>query len=328
MMTALINPQIGESICDAACGTGGFLINCYEHILKNHTSEKFIKYDENGEPHNFVGDKITRKEHWEQLRNKSFYGFDSDRTMLRIGTFNMILHGIKHPNISRIDSLSRRFDQKKLYDIVMANPPFSGSIDRGDINENFRLDTKKTELLFVELFYNILENGGRGAVIVPSGVLFGPTKAHLHLRKMLLEKCQLDAIIYLPSGVFKPYAGVSTAVLLFTKGGKTEKVWLYDVRADGFSLDDKREKIEDNDIPDVIKKFPKKEKSKKSRIITIDEIKDNEYNLSVRRYIDNSEPEEEIDIQFAINNISKLEKEKAKLEKLVFADLKELGFKV
>ena len=197
-----------------------------------------------------------------------------------------------------------------------------------DVNENFTFGAKKTELLFGELFYNILDSGGRAAVIVPAGVLFGSSNAHLKLRKMLLEKCQLDAIVYLPSGVFKPYSGVSTAVLFFTKGGKTDKVWLYDMEHDGYSLDDKRNPVEENDIPDILKKFPKREKSKKSLSITIDDIKENNYNLNVRRYIDNSVPEEQIDIQEAANKLDELKKERKKSEEQIAKDLKELGFKV
>lgn len=320
MMTEIINPKIGEKICDPACGTGGFLIGSYEHIVNENTSAKILK--EQGP----IGEKLGDK--WKLLREETFYGFDVDRTMLRIGTFNMILHGIKHPNITRIDSIAKQFDQSPRYQVVMANPPFKGSIDKDSLNNKFTLDTKKTELLFVELFYNILENGGRAAIIIPTGVLFGSSKAHLATRKLLLEKCQLEAIVYLPSGVFKPYAGVSTAVLFFTKGGSTDKVWLYDVQADGMSLDDKREPIEDNDIPDVIAKYAKKEESEKSKVISLQDIKDNDYNLNVRRYIDNSEPEEIIDIQKTVKEISVLKKERQELEKKVTADLKELGFEV
>ena len=184
------------------------------------------------------------------------------------------------------------------------------------------------ELLFGELFYNILDSGGRAAIIVPAGVLFGSSNAHLKLRKMLLEKCQLDAIVYLPSGVFKPYSGVSTAVLFFTKGDKTDKVWLYDMEADGLSLDDKQVPVEENDIPDILAKFPKREKSKKSLSITMNDIKENDYNLNVRRYIDNSVPEEQIDIQEAANKLDELKKERKKSEEQIAKDLKELGFKV
>ena len=320
MMIDIIKPKIGEKICDPACGTGGFLIGSYEYIVTQNTNLKILK--EQGP----MGDKLGDR--WKLLREETFYGFDVDRTMLRIGTFNMILHGIKHPNITRIDSLSKQFDQSPRYQIVMANPPFKGSIDKDSLNDKFTLNTKKTELLFIELFYNILENGGRAAIIVPTGVLFGSSNAHLATRKLLLEKCQLEAIVYLPSGVFKPYAGVSTAVLFFTKGSKTDKVWLYDVQADGKSLDDKRELIEENDLPDVVSKYLKKEESEKSKIITLQDIKDNDYNLNVRRYIDNSKAEEEIDIQKTIKEISDLKKERQELEKKVIADLKELGFEV
>ena len=170
--------------------------------------------------------------------------------------------------------------------------------------------------------------GGQAAVIVPAGVLFGSSKSHLVIRKLLLEKCQLEAIVYLPSGIFKPYSGVSTAVLFFTKGGKTDKVWLYDMEHDGLSLDDKRDPVDENDIPDVLAKFPKREKSKKSLSITIDDIKENDYNLNVRRYIDNSVPEEQIDIQETANKLDELKKERKKSEEQIAKNLKELGFKV
>ena len=183
-------------------------------------------------------------------------------------------------------------------------------------------------LLFGELFYNLMDNGGRAAVVVPAGVLFGSSKAHLQFRKLLLEKCSLDAIVYLPSGVFKPYSGVSTAVLFFTKGGSTEKVWLYDMENDGLSLDDKRNEIDENDIPEILAKFPKREKSKKSLTISLDDIKENDYNLNVRRYIDNSVPEEQIDIQEAANKLDELKKERKSSEDQMIKDLKELGFKV
>ena len=173
-----------------------------------------------------------------------------------------------------------------------------------------------------------MDNGGRAAVVVPAGVLFGSSKAHLQFRKLLLEKCSLDAIVYLPSGVFKPYSGVSTAVLFFTKGGSTEKVWLYDMENDGLSLDDKRNEIDENDIPEILAKFPKREKSKKSLTISLDDIKENDYNLNVRRYIDNSVPEEQIDIQEAANKLDELKKERKKSEEQIAKDLKELGFKV
>ena len=216
MMVSLVQPQIGEKVCDPACGTGGFLFNAYEYILTQHTSEKNLKDG------NLVGDKIVQKKHWDILHNETYTGYDSETVMVRIAVLNMILHGIAQPNITIKNSLSKSFDQNKKYDIVLANPPFAGAMNTSDVNENFTFGAKKTELLFAELFYNILDNGGRAAVIVPAGVLFSSSNAHLAIRKLLLEKCQLETIVYLPSGVFKPYSGVSTAVLFFTKGGKTD----------------------------------------------------------------------------------------------------------
>jgi len=320
MMIELVNPQLGETVCDPACGTGGFLINAYEHIVKNNTSPEMIKYDPDGSAHNLIGDKITKKEHWNLLKNKTFYGFDFEITMIRIGLMNMILHGIRHPNISYADSLSKRFDQTKQYDVVLANPPFAGSVDKDDINDNFRLETTKTELLFLELFYNILKIGGRGGVIIPSGALSGPSKAHKKIRRILLDKCQLESVISLPSGVFKPYAGVETAVLIFTKGGKTENVWFYVMENDGFSLDDKREFIDGKgDIPDIVSKFKKKEKSAKSFSVSYDEIKNNHYELIPSPYreisIDHTE------YPSPKNILSKL----MKLENEIINDMKELN---
>lgn len=284
MMIELVNPQIGETICDPACGTGGFLINAYEHILKNNTSESIIKFDDEGLPYNLIGDKIVKKEHWNLLRNKAFYGFDFDGTMLRIGVMNMILHGIKQPNIVDRDSLSKRFDQTKQYDILLANPPFAGSIDEGDINDNFRISSGKTELLFLQLFCNILKIGGRAGIIVPEGALFSTSNAHKKIRKMLLEKCRIDGIISMPVGVFKPYTGSVTSVIFFTKGEPTKEVWFYEMKNDGLSLNDKREKIEENDIPDIIEKFKKKIISEKSWLASIQDITKNNWNLSASRY--------------------------------------------
>ena len=280
MIIELVNPQLGETICDPACGTGGFLVNAYEHIVKNNTSVDLIQYDEDGSAHNLIGDKIVKKEHWNLLKAKSFYGFDFEYTMVRTGLMNMILHGIRHPNISYADSLSKRFDQTKQFDIILANPPFSGSIDKGDINDNFKLKTTQTELLFGELFYNILKTGGRAGVVLPNGVLYGPTNAHAILRKRLIDECQIEAIISLPSGVFKPYSGQSTSVIVFVKGGKTENVWFYKMDSDGYTLDDKRTIIDGKgDIPDIIKKFQSKSTSEKSFVVNVKEIRANKYNL-------------------------------------------------
>lgn len=310
MMVELVDPDIGQTICDPACGTAGFLICAYEHILRKYTSEDIIQYYE-GIPHNLVGDKIVEKTHWNLLKRETFYGFDFDTTMIRIGLMNMILHGIERPNIKYADTLSKKFEQKAHYDVVFANPPFAGSIDKNDINDAFKLSTTKTELLFLELFFNILRMGGRAAVIVPRGVLFGSSRAHLRARKMLLERCQLEAVVSMPSGVFQPYAGVSTAVLVFVKGGKTENVWFYEMLKDGYTLDQKRDFIDGKgDIPNIIEVFEKRQESNQSIIVPFERIKQNNYNLSISGYKALNEVEVEYeDPKILLDNIMKVEKE-------------------
>ena len=211
--------------------------------------------------------------------------------MVRIALMNMVLHGIKAPHIESTDTLSNQYSGEEEFTVILANPPFKGSIDKNDINDRLTLGTTKTELLFVEKMYRLLEIGGKCGVIVPDGVLFGSSNAHRDLRKLLLEKCQLEGIVSMPSGVFKPYAGVSTAVLIFTKGGSTEKVWFYDMEADGYSLDDKRTPTDrKGDIPDIIEQFRKRREEKptdrkgKCFYVPADEIKTNNYDLSISRY--------------------------------------------
>jgi len=327
MIIEIVNPQLGETVCDPACGTGGFLINAYEHIVKNNTSEDLIRYDPDGTAHNLIGDKITKKAHWDLLKNKSFFGFDFDYTMIRIGLMNMILHGIETPNISYADSLSKNFDQTNQYDIVLANPPFAGSIDQNDVNDNFKSSTIKTELLFMELFFNILKIGGKAGVIVPNGALSSTSsRAHVNLRKLILEKCQLEGVISLPSGVFKPYSGVSTSILIFAKGGKTEKVWFYEMKSDGYSLDDKREFLDnEGDIPQIIKSFQTKSKSNNSFIVTVKEIQKNKYKLvasEYRKYI--SEKIEHIDPIEIIKNMELIHKDIQKELNQIQKSMKEL----
>ena len=291
MMVNLVDPKIGEAICDPACGTAGFLIASFEHILKNNTSKEFLEIDEQGNEYNFKGDKLHDPQ-WNILREHTFYGYDFDSTMIRISLMNMMMHGIQRPNIKQKDTLSTRYNQEKNhYDVVLANPPFTGSIDESEISGEFTIKTKKTEILFLELMYNILASGGRCAVIVPDGVLFGNSKAHQKIRQKLLEQCRLDAVISMPSGVFKPYAGVSTGVLVFTKGEPTKKVWFYDMTKDGYSLDDKRTFIDGKgDIPDIITQFNKRHKvpfdDRKANcfFIPVDEIKQNNYDLSISKY--------------------------------------------
>jgi len=284
MMVELLDPRYGEKICDPACGTAGFLIVAYEYILEFNTAKDLVKAGY------LAGDHLNENQ-WRILREETFYGYDFDQTMTRISLMNLMMHGINNPNIEQKNTLSKRFDESNCYDVILANPPFKGSIDESEIGENFRTKTKKTELLFLELMYNLLTNSGRCAVIVPDGVLFGNSKAHKNIRQLLLEKCRLDAVISMPSGVFKPYAGVSTAVLYFTKGEPTKEVWFYDMASDGFSLDDKRTPQPDkNDIPDIIENFKKRNKEKpadrkgKCFFVPIAEIKQNNYDLSISKY--------------------------------------------
>lgn len=291
MMVSLVNPDINDRICDPACGTAGFLVASYEHILHRYTSQDLMTQDEEGEFHNLIGDHITAREHWEKLWTDTFYGYDFDSTMARISLMNLILHGIKAPHIEQRDTLSKNYNEEDRYSVVLANPPFKGSIDKSDINDSLTLGTTKTELLFVERMYRLLTIGGRCAVIVPDGVLFGSSNAHKKLRQLLLDNCQIEGVISMPSGVFKPYAGVSTAVVVFTKGGKTDKVWFYDMTADGYSLDDKRTFIDGKgDIPDIVERFSKrKEENPQDRkgkcfYVPVKEIRDNNFDLSISRY--------------------------------------------
>ncbi len=290
LICELVDPKLGDTICDPACGTGGFLLGAYQHILTQHTSKDHQKTDENGLTRGLVGDKLTDERQWTQLKEKTFYGYDMDDSMVRIGLMNLMMHGISTPNIEQKDTLSKKYDEDNYFDVIMANPPFKGSIDKGDINESLSLPTTKTELLFINRIIKSLKIGGRAGVIVPDGVLFGSSNAHKLARKMLLNDCELQGVISLPSGVFKPYAGVSTAILIFVKGGETEKVWFYDMQADGYSLDDKRAKISENDIPDIVEKWKhRKEQTENklgSKFFYVDkkEIEENNFDLSINRY--------------------------------------------
>lgn len=311
MMVELVDPDIGQKICDPACGTAGFLVASYQHILKKYTTPDMVKIDEDGTPHNLIGDKIVKREHWNLLWKETFYGLDFEITMIRIALMNMILHGIMEPNIQQMDTLSKRFDQKATYDIVLANPPFAGYVDKSDINDNFKLDTTKTELLFAELFYNLLNVGGKAAVIVPNGVLFGSSNAHVNARKLLLEHCDLQAVVSMPSGVFQPYSGVGTAVIVFVKGGKSENVWFYQMKADGYSLDQKRDFIDGKgDIPDIIQKFRGRNESAQSVLVSFLDIEKNDYNLSISQYkkVEHEAVEYE-DPEVLIENVARLEEE-------------------
>lgn len=291
LICELVDPKLGDTICDPACGTGGFLLGAYQHILTAHTSKAHRKVDENGLTRGLLGDKLTSEKQWTHLKEKTFYGYDMDESMVRIGLMNLMMHGISSPNIEQRDTLSKKFNEDNHYDVIMANPPFKGSIDKGDINEGLSLNTTKTELLFINRIIRSLKVGGRAGMIVPDGVLFGSSTAHKQARKMLLDDCELQGIISMPSGVFKPYAGVSTAILVFVKGGETEKVWFYDMESDGFTLDDKRTKINGGgDLPDIVEKWKnrksQKENDRGSKFFWVDkkEIEKSDFDLSVNRY--------------------------------------------
>lgn len=254
MMVQMVAPKATERVCDPAAGTCGFLVNAYQYILETNTSPDILTYDEDGMPHNLIGDRLDESER-ESLQTKAITGYDSDSgmTMLRIGSMNLMLHGLNHPRFHYADTLSKDFKERRQYEVVLANPPFKGAVDTSSVGDDLPSRYKKTELLFLHLFLRLLEMGGRCAAIVPDGVLFGSSNAHVETRKRLIEENRLDAVVSMPSGVFKPYAGVSTAVLIFTKGGETDRIWFYDMDHDGLSLDDKRQPTsDDNDIPDIL----------------------------------------------------------------------------
>lgn len=279
MMVKLIKPTPQDKICDPACGTGGFLCGAYHYILESNTSEEMKGISP------ILGDKLSDSDR-HNIDQKVFYGREFDITMFRIGLMNMILHNIRPYNVKHTDSLSKDSQEENTYSVVLANPPFTGSLDESDIDPHLTsmVKTKKTELLFMAKFIKMLEIGGRAAVIIPTGVLSTDSKAHKTLRQKLIEENQLEAVISMPSGVFKPYAGVATAVLVFTKGGQTQKTWFYEMENDGFTLDDKRTPIEENDMPVVIEKYATRAESDKSFNVTFDELKENEYNLLPSRY--------------------------------------------
>lgn len=277
MMVELMDPSSDEVICDPACGTSGFLVAAGEYLKEEKKEEIFFDRQ--------------KKDHY---MNHMFHGYDMDRTMLRIGAMNMMTHGIDNPFIEYRDSLSDQNPDKEKYSLVLANPPFKGSLDAESVSGDLLkvCKTKKTELLFLALFLRMLKIGGRCACIVPDGVLFGSSKAHKDIRKEIVENQRLEAVISMPSGVFKPYAGVSTAILIFTKTehGGTDQVWFYDMTADGYSLDDKRNEVKENDIPDIIARFRNlsaeadRKRTEQSFFVPKSEIVENAYDLSINKY--------------------------------------------
>jgi type I restriction enzyme M protein len=303
LMADLVQPQLGHKIADPACGSGGFLLGAYQYVVTQlaiKAGTKDLLPDEDGFVRTSVAAALTEKA--QGILSNSLWGYDIDATMVRLGLMNLMMHGIDEPHIDYKDTLSKSYTEEAEYDIVMANPPFTGSIDKGDINENLSLGTTKTELLFVENIYRLLKKGGTACVIVPQGVLFGSGGAFKTLRQLLIERCDLKAVITLPSGVFKPYAGVSTAILLFTKvwgpldkvtKPATEHVWFYEMAADGYSLDDKRSKQDGyGDLQDIITKYHARnpatdtDRTAKFFMVPRTEIADekNNYDLSLSRY--------------------------------------------
>lgn len=306
-MIELIAPLPTDNVCDPACGTGGFLARTMEYLNRKYSSESGTLEDEEGNKH-YTGDLL--EPYREHINKNMFWGFDFDTTMLRVSSMNMALHGVANANILYQDSLSKSIkehypkQEKDFFDVILANPPFKGAIDETNTNPDVlgMVKTKKTELLFVAHILRALKLGGRSAVIVPDGVLFGSSTAHQQLRQALIEQNQLEGIVSLPSGVFKPYAGVSTAILIFTKGGSTERVWFYDLGDDGYSLDDKRTPKPENDLPDAINQWQQYrtlvesnasaeaidqvfgDKTKKAFVVDAKAIVENKFDLSINRY--------------------------------------------
>ena len=347
-MVEIVDPEPKDTICDPACGTGGFLTQTMEYLKQKHTTSglEVLEKDDDGnavlddhgnEVYHYPGDLLHRYQ--SHMDNDMFHGFDFDATMLRIAAMNMLLHGIDSPCIEYKDTLSEQAnipkDYEKKFNVVLANPPFKGSIDGDAIHKSLSsvVKTKKTELLFLVLMEKILITGGKCAVIVPDGVLFGSSKAHKAVRELLVEKNQIEAVISLPSGVFKPYAGVSTAILIFTKEGQTDNVFFYKVEADGYSLDDKRTPVKENDLPDLVKNWrrwekvcegtkaklkPFSDRKEKAFFVPKDEIVEQKYDLSINRYAEVKHIEVKYDKPKVI--LKKLRK----LEKTIISDLDKL----
>lgn len=328
-MCEILKPTIEDTICDVTSGTSGFLVGAYQYIISHNSSEE-SQIDENGFEKRVSGNLIevgSAKD--EKLTKKTFYGYDIDATMIRLGMMNLLMHNIKEPNIIHLDTLSQDFDELEKsikYSKILANPPFTGRIDSLQTSlalnrvyePKFDKDGKRvkqniqSELLFLERIVQLLKTNGKAAVIVPEGVLFGGNKAYVNTRQILLKDCDLEAVISLPSGVFKPYTGVKTSILVFTKKANlsktkwhTKKVWFYELKSDGYSLDDNRRKLSENPLPNAVKAFDEKKENiqndrKSYFFIELDEIKKNEFDLSYNRYKEfeykeqNFEPPQEI----------------------------------
>jgi len=299
-MCELIDPDTNDKICDPACGTGGFLLGAYQHILTKHTKTENIIEDENG-LNRFKrngGENITDSKIWDKLNSNTFFGFDIDQNMVRIGLMNLMLHGIKIPQIENLDSLSKEYDAQHKdgeYSIILANPPFTGRINKDGVSDKLKSYGTQSELLFLVRISKMLRKGGKAAVIIPEGVLFSGGKNQKKTREVLLKDNNIEAVISLPSGVFKPYAGVKTSILIFSKvkessiNFNTERVWFYELKNDGYSLDDNRRKLSDNPLPIARNAFNERQTTTPSErlnhfYVPIKEIEKNEYDLSYNRY--------------------------------------------
>src|SRR5450759_784190 len=282
LITALVSPKPGQRICDPACGTAGFLISSFRHILRQNRKPADLK-------RGLVDGALLKPAQWKFLEEQAFTGYDNDANMVKIGILNLYLHQLERAHIEMKNALTTGFGGAypgKMFDIILANPPFAGRIQEESIlsDLNYKLNTRATELLFLKWFIDHLAPNGRAGVIVPNGVLFGSNKAATSLRELLLTECDVQAVIGLPSGIFKPYSGVGTAVLVFQKGAPSKSVWFYDLTADGFSLDDKRRPIETNDIPDVLAKWSSHEEGPNSYRVPIEQIRENDWSLAAGRY--------------------------------------------
>jgi type I restriction enzyme M protein len=332
LMVDLMEPEPTWVIGDPCCGTGGFLIGVIDHLRKKYTSKegRIVEKVNGDQVVTYTGDLL--EPYREHIQSGMFHGFDFDVTMLRIAAMNLMLHGVDTPDIHYQDTLSNSFPERfpryasDCFDLILANPPFKGSLDEQDVHSSLtgKVKTRKTELLFLMLMLRMLKLGGRCAVIVPDGVLFGSSNAHVAARRLLVDENQLEAVVKLPAGVFKPYAGVSTAILIFTKGGRTTDVWFYDVQADGLSLDDKRDPVEENDLPDVrvrwARRNAKKDADRKDKAFFVPkaEIAENKYDLSLNRY------KEIVHEEVTYDSPKKIIGRLKKLEGEITSDLEEL----
>jgi type I restriction enzyme M protein len=331
LMAELVEPKLGNRIADPACGTGGFLLGAYQYILTDlvrKTEPSKLTIDEDGFESGIVSSSLTPEN--KKILDQGLIGFDIDVTMVRLGLMNLMMHGINNPHIDYKDTLSKSYNEEASYDIVMANPPFTGKLDKGDINPDLKIDTGSTELLFLSRISKMLRAGGKAAVIIPEGVLFGSANAQKATREVLLKDNQLEAVISLPQGAFKPYTGVKTAILVFTKVQEdskdwhTEKVWFYAVENDGYSLDDNRRKLKENPLPEVKTAFDARaranyENRKNYFFVELKEIQENKLDLSYNRYKEYEYVEQKYDPPKEI--LAKL----IQLEKEILEDMNELN---